>query len=104
MILSGIAGSRFSYDAGISGAVTVPNGKQVIGITCLSVAGGSLTIAPGGANHPNPPVAGASIPLPANASFDLSWAGGLTQLGGGTVITFTSTDSYFVAYAQMKVG
>jgi len=99
-----LAGSRFSYDAGVSGTVTVPAGKQVIGMSCLSIGGGSFTVAPGGANQPSPPTAGPSVPLPAGVAFDLSNSSILSQLGGGTVFTFTGTDTYMVAYAESRTG
>ena len=103
-LLTLLAGSRFSYDAGVSGTVTVPAGKQVIGGMVMAPGGGSFTIAPGGANHPNPVVAGPSIPLPAGSSFDLAIFASATQLGGGTTFVFSGTASYMVMYAQHKAG
>lgn len=104
MQIAGLAGGRISYNGGTSGAVTVPAGKLVIGMTCLSTAGGSFTIAPGGANHPAPPAAGDSVPLPAGVAFDLPRSMCEGQLGGGTVFTFTGTASYFIGYESVGVG
>ena len=107
-VLGLIGGGRWSYDGGGNGAgtttITVPNGKQVIGGTLLSVSGGSFTISPGGANHPNPVVAGPSITVPAGATFSLSTFSGLGMLGGGTVFTCINCDSVVIEYVQMKVG
>lgn len=100
--LSLIAGSRWSYDAGVAGAVVVPAGKQVIGVQCLSIAGGTLTVTPGGANQRA--VAGPPIPLPAGVALSLGVEDGLTQLGGGTVFAFAGTDTYLITYAEMKAG
>ena len=99
MILDTIAGSKFSYDAGVSGAVTVPAGVQVTRVMCIATAAGAmLTIAPGGANQPAPPVAGASIAIPVEGGwFGLAM---LCELGPGSVFTFTGTASYLVTYAK----
>lgn len=98
-----LATSRFSYDAGTAGTVTVPSGKIVVMFTAASIAGGSMTIAPGGPNQPTPS-AGSSIPIPAGIPLSLAWEPGMSPLGGGTVFVFTSTDSYLITYAQLKVG
>lgn len=103
-----LQGGRWSYDGGGNSSgtttITVPNGKQVIGGSMLSVGGGSFTISPGGANHPNPVVAGPSIPLAAGESFSLSTFSGLGMLGGGTVFTCVNCDTVVIEYVQMKVG
>lgn len=99
-----VAIGRFSYSAGTSGTVTVPAGMVVVRVTCLSVLGGSLTIAPGGPNQPSPVVAGSPIPLQAGTSWSAEWAPGLSPLGSGTQFAFTSTDSYYVEYSKATVG
>lgn len=96
MILDTLAGSRFTYDAGTSGSVTVPAGKSVTRVACIATAGGAtLTITPGGANQTG--VAGAAIPVPVEGGwFGLAMLG---ELGPGTVFAFSGTASYLVTYA-----
>ena len=101
MILDTLAGSRFSYAAGVDGAVVVPAGCVVTGIAACCTVAGSFTIAPGGANHPAPPADGSSIPLPAVGWFSMRMLG---ELGTGTTITFTGTASYLVTYAKSTTG
>jgi hypothetical protein len=98
--------SRFSYDAGASGTVTVPAGKKVVGIACHASGAGSFTIAPTGPNDAAA-VTGASIPLPAGTSFSIGRPvldGDQNEVGPGSVIIFTGTDSYFVAYENYIVS
>jgi len=98
MILDSLASSQFSYDAGTSGAVTVPAGVVVTSIGChVSSAGATLTIQPGGAGQTGS--AGPAIPLPPAGWFGLKFLG---ELGKGTIFTFTGTDSYFLFYAKLQ--
>jgi hypothetical protein len=101
MILDTLAGSRYSYDAGTSGTVTVPASKYVTAIYAYgsAAAAGSLTITPGGANQK--PIAGSAITIPAGVWFVLNFLG---QLGPGSVLVFATTDSYYVEYATMTGG
>lgn len=102
-----LAGSRFSYAAGASGTVTVPSGAVVVAIQALVAAGdpvGSFTIDPGGANQVAAATAGSAIPLSPGVPWSHSWAPGMAPLGGGTVIVFTGTVSYYVEYATNVTG
>jgi hypothetical protein len=94
---------KFTYAAGTSGAYTVPSGCIVTAFWCYSTAGGSLTIAPGGAG--NTETTGDSITLPAAVRFerdlrDNADRANLPQLGEGTVFTFTTTDAYYIEMAS----
>lgn len=101
-MLSPLSATRFSYASGTSGTVTVGSGNQVSLITCYSVAGGTLTITPGGGNQSAS--AGSTITIPAGTSFSRDWAPTYGPLGPGTVLVFASTDSYYVEYALPKMG
>lgn len=100
---SPLAGSQFSYNGGTSGTVTVLTGKMITLISCYSAAGGTLTIAPGGANQVAPPTAGDSITIPAGVPWSREWPMG-GPLGPATVLVFTGTDSYYVEYAAKGVA
>lgn len=97
MILDTLATSKFSYDAGASGTVTVPAGKAVTRFAAIATTdGATLTITPGGAGQSG--VAGAAMPIPvAGGWFGLSMLG---ELGAGSVLAFSGTASYLVTYAQ----
>lgn len=97
-----LAASRLSYATGTAGTVTVASGFQVIGVSCVSIGGGTLTITPGGANQTG--VAGGAIPLVAGVGYTIDLPAVLAQLGGGSVFVFAGTDSYTVWYAQPKAG
>lgn len=92
-----IANSRYSLTSGTSGTVTVPAGASVIGFSCVSTSGGTVTITPGGANQR--PSALNAIAIPAGTAYEHPWLACLGQLGAGTSIVFASTDSYVVHYA-----
>lgn len=97
-ILDQLASSQFSYVAGISGSVTVPEGVVVTSIGChISGASATLSIKPGGAGQDE--TQGPDIPLPPAGWFGLKFLG---ELGEGTVIVFTNTDSYFVFYSKLQ--
>lgn len=103
MILDTISGSQFSYDAGAAASVTVPAGCFVTRVICRSSAGGTLTITAKGPNQAAPAVAGTAIPIIANAPpFQLD--GLLGILGPGSILLFTTTDSYYVEYVKMRAG
>lgn len=99
-----LAGSRYSHAAGASGTVTVPAGSNVTSVSCHSTGGGTLTITPGGANQTG--VAQTAIPIPAGSDWFVipPHVVALGQLGGGTVLVFTGTDSYIVTYATFRSG
>ena len=100
MILDTLAASQFSYSAGTAASVTVAAGKQVTGIAChASGSGATLTITPGGPNQA--PVAGDAIPIPPTGWFSIRFMG---ELGPGTVLAFSGTDSYLVTYAKLRAG
>lgn len=95
---------KFSYASGVDGSYTVPAGHVVLAFSAISVAGGSMTIAPGGAGNPTP-AAGPSIVIPAGVPFGRDYRTNadrvvLPQLGAGTVFAFTDTDSYYVELAS----
>lgn len=96
---------RFKYNAGVSGTVTVPSGRAVTGITAhASASGASMTIAAQGADTAADPT-GDSIPIPAGASISLGVPvieQNDEQLGPGTVIVFTGTDSYLIVYRLVR--
>jgi hypothetical protein len=75
------------YSAGVSGTYTVPANAYATGITCHATTVGSLSINSGDA-----------IPIPAGAAFSMSppLLGTNFQLGPGSTIVFTGTDSYVV--------
>jgi len=101
MILDTLAGSRFSYDTGTAGTVTVAAGLTVTRIACIATAdGATLTITPGGANQSGS--AGGAIPIPTQGGwFGMTLLG---ELGKGTVIAFAGTASYLVTYAKQTSG
>lgn len=97
--------ARFDYLSGVDGTAIVPDDAIVVVVSCVSVAGGSFTIAPGGAGNAAPVTAGPAIPLPAGVPWDRDWPAGvdrsvMARLGGGTVFQFTSTDTYYVELAR----
>lgn len=98
---SPLVSSKFGYATGAAGTVTVPAGASVSLITCYSSAGGTLTITPGGAGQTG--AAGGAIVIPAGASFTRDWPNG-GPLGGGTVLAFAATDTYYVEYATAGAG
>lgn len=69
------------YYAGSSGTVNVTAGQRVIGISAHATTAGSLTIN-----------GGATVTIPAGASFNLEPLGNLTA----PTVIFTSTDAYFI--------
>jgi len=90
-----------TYAAGAAATVTVPAGVYVTGLSCHATgAGATLTITPSGPSITSP-VAGPAIPIPAGGGFSLGrpWlAGNANELGAGTVLAFSGTDSYYVGY------
>jgi len=97
-----IAAGRFSYATGAADSITVPAGAVVTGLVCYSLAGGTLTITPKGANQTS--TAGAAIPIPATVPwFPLSDVA-LSMIGAGTILAFAGTTSYCVTYATLGQG
>jgi len=74
--------------AGTSGSVSVPAGARIVSISAHAPTGGG-TIAMFGVN----------VPVPANNGFSDGWSG-LVGASGGSTITFTGTDSYYVVLNQ----
>ena len=101
--LDQLAASRFTYAAGAAASVTVPAGVVVVSVKAHATSAGSLTITPAGPNQTA--VAGSAIPLPASADwFELNLLDIGAELGSGTVLVFSGTDSYLVVYAKQTNG
>lgn len=96
---------RFKYNAGASGTVTVPHGRCITGVTAHATgSGATLTIAAQGEST-DADSTGDAIPIPAGTSISFGVPvieENIDQLGPGTVLTFTGTDSYFIVYRQVK--
>jgi len=81
---------KWSYAAGTSGTVTLPEGAVVCQISARSTAGGTITI-----------FGGATITIPANGSFDRYPPDHALCIARGSAtddIVFTGTTAYYVEY------
>ena len=90
--------STFLYHASAATAVTVPTGYVVTGIAAHATGSGAyFTIAPNGAS------AGDEIPVPAGSGIAIGCPvllGNAGELGAGTVITPSGTDSFLVTMSS----
>jgi hypothetical protein len=103
MIVSSIvANSKFSAANGTAGTVTVPSGAFVTALTCYSSAGGTVALTVSGPGQASSPST-YTITIPAGTPFSREWPLG-SNIGGGSTIVFTSTDSYYVEYATPVAG
>lgn len=93
----------FFYATGISGTYTVPAGAYVTAITChASASSATLTLTPSGPGVTSPE-AGQPIAIPVGGALTLArpiLQGNASELGAGSVIVFTNTDTYLVTLYQ----
>jgi hypothetical protein len=97
--------ASFFYSAGTAGTVTVPANAYVSGIAAHATnSGATLTLTPEGPGVIDAS-AGTAIPIPAGVGFALGRPvlyGSTFELGPGTIIVTSGTDSYFVAMVQTQ--
>lgn len=93
------------YTSGTAATYTVPAGAYVTGLTAHATgAGAYLTIEPEGLGVIDASV-GSQIPIPPGVGFELGrpvLVGSLYELGPGSVLTFSGTDSYAVFLVQAR--
>jgi hypothetical protein len=87
--------SRYKYDAGAAGTVTVPAGCVVAAIFCHAASAGTMVVTPVGQS------ALPSVPIPAGATFQDVLTPSEEELITGSTLVFTGTDAYYVRY---KIG
>lgn len=98
--------ASFLYAAGTAGAYTVPSGAFVTGITAHATGSGAyLTIAVQAVGQATDAGTGPQVPIPAGVGIELGrpvLLGSVQELGPGTVITTSGTDSYLVTLVQAR--
>ena len=93
------------YTAGTSGAYTVPAGAFVSGITAHATGSGAyLTISVQAVGQADAGT-GSQIPIPPGVGFEIGrpvLTGSVLELGPGTVVTTSGTDSYAIFMVQAR--
>lgn len=80
----------WTYAAGTSGTVTLPEGAILLAVRARSTAGGTVKI-----------FGGADIPVVATAEFDREFNHSLAQAPSvDKTLVFTTTTSYYVEYLK----